>query len=231
MSDYSSQIAAVIGSAPADLIEYYRAGCLPNYPTSWINCLPFDKARDYSQTMQDIPVVDRLGLWVLDDANDSNPFAYISKGPCAGMIIHFSHDREPEIAFSSLEHFLASMHDAGSRQLDIESITKEPINVSLDRVIRELGEEGTDDATFLINIYLPISAELQKETKECLKRHEDFFVRESLARFLAARPFSEDEMIAEELAADQHAQVARAGKAAVAAIKKMKYDPDHSTET
>src|SRR5687767_8343647 len=102
MPDYASQVAAVIGSAPADLLAYYDNEVFPVYPDSRINCLPFDKAKDYSQKMRGISVVGILGLWVLDDANDSNPFAYISKGPCAGMIIHFSHDPEPRVAFSSL---------------------------------------------------------------------------------------------------------------------------------
>src|SRR5580765_2683973 len=160
MSNYTSQVAAIIGSAPADLLAYYQAGGFPNYPDSRINCLPFDKARDYSQKMRGISVVDRLGLWMLDDANDSNPFSYISKGPCAGMVIHFSHDPEPEIAFSSLKTFLTAMNDAGARGTDIDDIEKEKISLPLDQAINELAAEGTDEATFLLTVYLPVAAAL-----------------------------------------------------------------------
>jgi hypothetical protein len=224
MPDYSSQMAAVIGSAPADLLAYYDAGGFPVYPDSRINCLPFDKAKDYTQKMRGISVVDRLGLWVLDDANDSNPFAYISNGPCAGMVIHFSHDPEPQIAFSSLRHFLAAMHDAGARGLDIDEIMAKPISIPLDDAVRELATEDTDDATFLLTTYLPVTAALEKETKELLASHGDFFVREAFAIFLARCPLAEDVTIAEQLAGDRHPQVAHVGKAALAATKRKRYN-------
>jgi hypothetical protein len=224
LPDYTSQVAALIGSAPEDLLAFYQAGIFPVYPDSRINCLPFDAARDYTQKMRGISAVDRLGLWVLDDANDSNPFAYISRGPCTGMIIHFSHDPEPEIAFSSLSQFLVAMHDTGARGLDIDEIAKESISVSLDKAIRGLAAEGTDDATFLLTTYLPITAALQKETKDCLVSHDDFFVREALAVFLAKSPSVEDVTIAEQLATDKHPQVARAGKTAVVATKRKRHD-------
>jgi len=223
MSDYTSQLAAIIGSAPADLLAYYQAGALPNYPDSRINCLPFDKAKDYSQEMRGVSVVDRLGLWMLDDANDSNPFAYISKGPCSGMVIHFSHDPEPEIAFSSLTTFLAAMNDAGARGVDIDDVKKENFSFPLDQVINQLATEGTDEATFLLTTYLPVAAALQKETKERLVSHEDFFVREALAFFLARIPSAEDVTTAALLATDKHPQVANAGNAAVAAIKRKRH--------
>ena len=224
MPDYPSQIEAVIGSAPADLIAYYDAGIFPVYPDLRINCLPFAKAKEYSEKLKEISVVDRLGLWALDDANDSNPFAFISKGPCAGMIIHFSHDPEPEIAFSSLSHFLASMQDAGRRGIDIEDIPAEPISIPLDDALNELAKENTDAATFLLCTYLPVAAAPAKKTKDHLAAHEDFFVREALAVFLARTPSPEDEAIAVQLAADRHPQVARAGKAALAAVRKKRHN-------
>ncbi len=223
MPDHASELIAVIGSAPADLLDHCRAGNLPKYPDSRINCLPFEEARNYSRKMQGIPVVDRLGLWVLDDANDSNPFAYISRGPCAGMVIHFSHDPEPELAFPSLERYLASMRDAGTRGIDIGDIAVERMDVALDRDIRELAAEGTDDANFLIVTYLPVTASLESETKERLVSHKDFFVREALAGFLAQRSAAEDVSIAERLAKDRHPQVARAAKAAVAATRRKRH--------
>lgn len=168
-------------------------------------------------------MVARLGLWVLDDANDSNPFAYISKGPCAGMVIHFSHDPEPQIEFASLSQFAAAMHSAGARGLDIDEVEKQPISVPLDQFIYELANEGTDDSTFLLTTYLPISAGLQKETKESLIAHDDFFVREAFAGFLAKTPSADDVALAEQLANDRHSQVARAGKAAVAATKRKRF--------
>jgi hypothetical protein len=135
-------------------------------------------------------------------------------------VIHFSHDPEPEIAFSALKNLLAALRDAGARGLDLDDIAKEPIRVPLDQTIQELAAEGTDDATCLLNIYLPITSSLQRETKDRLAHHNDFFVREAVAAFLARIRSAQDAMIAEQLADDKHAQVARAGKIAVAAIKR-----------
>jgi hypothetical protein len=220
MLDYTSQITDVIGSAPADLLAYYHAEVFPIYPRSRINCLPFNQAKECSQKMRGISVVNTLGLWILDDANDSNPFAYISKGPCASMVIHFSHDPEPEIAFSSLRNYLVAMHNAGARGVDIDDIPNEPISISVDSAIREFAAQGTDDATFLLTTYLPVAAALQKETKDRLISHDDFYVREAFAAYLAGKGSVEDEMLANTLAFDTHSQVARAGRAAVNAIKK-----------
>ena len=224
MPDYTPQVVAVIGSAPADVLAYYNDAVFPVYPDSRINCLSFDKARDYSEKMRGIAVVDRLGLWMLDDANDSNLFAYISKGPCARMIIHFSHDPEPQMAFSSLGRFLASMHEAGKRGLDIDEIEKEPISIPLDQSIHELAAESSDDATFVLTTYLPICSALQKETKDRLLSHDDFFVREAFAAFIARSPSAEDVAIAEQLSNDRHPQVSRAGKTAVNATKRKRYN-------
>ncbi|HEX5219964.1 MAG TPA: hypothetical protein VFZ59_10395 [Verrucomicrobiae bacterium] len=223
MSDCASQIETVIGSAPEELLACYQNGNLPTYPDSRINCLPFEKAKEYSQKMKGISVVDRLGLWVLDDANDSNPFAYISKGPCTGMIIHFSHDPEPQMEFSSLSLFVTAMHNAGVRGLDIDEIEKASISVPLDQAIRELTKEGTDDATFLLRTYLSITSTLQKETKDALVAYDDFFVREAFSAFLAKTPSAEDVPFAEQLANDKHPQVAQAGKAAVSATKRKRF--------
>jgi hypothetical protein len=113
MTDYAAEIVSVIGTAPSDLVRYYELGRRPMYPHLQINCLSFAEAKEYSRKMREISVANLLGLWILDDANDSNPYAYVSKGACASMIIHFSHDPEPAMAFSSLSKFLDAMHEAG----------------------------------------------------------------------------------------------------------------------
>lgn len=222
MPEYESEIDSVIGIAPSDLIAYYAGRQFPVYPRSRINCLSFVEAKDYSHKIQQIPVAEQLGLWVLDDANDSNPYAYISKGPCAGMIMHFSHDPEPCIAFSSLGHFLTAMNEAGERGLDIDDVRPEQISILLEATICALAAQpGTDDRTFFLTTYLPLCADLRGEIKATLARDEDFFVREALATFMEQRPRVEDLAIAVELAKDRYPQVARRAIAAVAAIRKI----------
>lgn len=223
MVDYAARIASIIGSAPADLVALYRDGSLPAYPDSRINCLPFDRAEEYTRDMSGISVVDRLGLWILDDANDSNPFAFISRGPCAGMVIHFSHDPEPEIAFPSLERFLSAMHDAGRRGIDIDEVEPESISIALDDELRALASEDSEDAIFFLTTYLRVSAALRNETMQTLVSHGDFFVREAFAAFLTRTPAPENLALAEQLASDEHPQVASQGKEAVAAVRRSRY--------
>ncbi len=219
MPDFASEISTLVSTAPADLVLFYREAVRPNYPKSRIRCLPFHEAKDYTEKMRGIPVVDRLGLWTLDDANDSNPFCYITQGPCAGMIIHFSHDPEPEIAFPSLPRLVAAMNSTGAQGLDIDEMAKETISISLDSEIRNLAKEDSEEAVFLLTTYLPICLPLEIETKSVLVAHDDFFVREALATYIARTAFDQDLPVADRLAADQHPQVARRAKIAVDAIK------------
>jgi hypothetical protein len=224
MMSIRGQISDIIGSAPEDLVAFYEQGDFPAYPESRINCLPFEGARQYSSCVNRVSDVERLGLWFLDDANDSNPFAYISKGPCAGMIIHFSHDPEPAITFSSLASFLAKMHGAGKLGLDIDDIENDSLSLPLNKDIYCLAQEDTDEATALITYYLPVCSLLEDQTKASLLEHSDFFVREAFALFLTRVPCENDLEFAEHLANDRHPQVAREGKKALGAVKRKRYE-------
>jgi predicted DNA-binding protein len=138
------------------------------------------------------------------------------------MIIHFSHDEEPVIAFSSLSKFLNAMHEAGTRGQHIDYVQPEQLSIPLEDSIRALAaEESSDDRTFLLTTYLAVCAELRGETKAMLARDKSFFVREALAEYLQQHPKLEDLAFAEELAKERHTQVARAASAAVAAIRRM----------
>lgn len=218
--DHAGDLIAILGSAPADLLEYYQREQFPEYPQSSIHGLSFEKARDYSRALNRIPAMAPLGLWALDDANDSNPYTYISKGPCAGMILHLSHDDSSEIAFGSLAKFVEAMHRAGGNALDIGEIEPQPEPRPLNDELWSLATKDNEDATFLIAIYLPIAADLQPDTKTVLASHGDFFVREAFATFLADNGSSEDLSLAEDLLADAMPQVARAGEAAVRTIRR-----------
>lgn len=114
-----------IGVAPEDLLAYLEAGEFIKSYESRINCLSYTESKDYSDAMNSIPEYKSLGLWVLDDANDSNPYCYVAKGSCKGSVIHFCHDDDQNIKFSSLETFLLSLKDAVKSSLDIDDIEVE----------------------------------------------------------------------------------------------------------
>jgi hypothetical protein len=220
MPDYAAEIAALLGSAPADLAAFYERGGLPSYPDSRIHCLPFGEARAYTLDVQGIPVVERLGLWVLDDANDSNPYAFVSKGPCAGAILHFTHDDDSRITHASLAGFLAALRVLGESGGDIDNLAPEVLSLVLDAELEALAHEDSEEAVFLINAYLSASGAPQDATRTALLGHGDFFVREALAAHLGRLSRAQDLAAVQQLAADAHPQVAAAGKAALGALRR-----------
>jgi len=220
MPDHATEIAALTGSASSDLAAFYARGGLPSYPDSRIHCLPFGEARAYTLDMQGIPVVERLGLWMLDDANDSNPYAYVSKGPCAGAILHFTHDDDARITHASLAGFLAALQVLGGNGGDIDDLAPEALSLVLDAELEALAREDSEDAVFLINAYLPASGALLPAAQAALLGHEDFLVREALAAHLGRLPRAQDLAAVRQLAADAHPQVAVAGKAALDALRR-----------
>jgi hypothetical protein len=220
MTDIAQRLAVLIGTAPPDLVAFYEKGELPSYPDSRIHLLPFGEARAYTLDMQGVPVFDRLGLWVLDDANDSSPYAFVSKGPCAGMVMHVSHDDDTRLAFASLPAFLDALRALGEGGGDIDDLAHDPLRLALDAELEALAREGSEDAVFLICAYLPASAPLGEAAQAALLAHGDFFVREALAEHIARHPRAQDAQAARQLAADAHPQVANAGKKATGALRR-----------
>ena len=119
------EIKEVIGSVPEDLLLYLESGHFIKSNETRINCLSFEESKDYSAAMNSIPEYQSLGLWVLDDANDSNPYCYVTKGSCKGAIIHFRHDDEQTIKFSCLQNFLSALKKAVQSGTDIDDIQAE----------------------------------------------------------------------------------------------------------
>lgn len=222
MSDITSQIVSVIGNAPKDLVDFYQSCELPRYDNPDVNFLQFEEAKAFSQQIQSYSLIGKLGLWALDDANDSNPFCYISGGPCAGAILHVFHDDKSVIAYSSMASYLKAMQEVGESDMFLYEVEPEPnLSFNCDSEIADLCNEGSDDATFLISIYLPVCADLSLETKNILVAHDDFFVREEIAQYLCLHPQAADLQFAQRLAADRLSQVATHGKLACEAIKRI----------
>lgn len=218
MTDIAQDLISLIGSAPADLVGFYEHDALPDHPDSRVHLLPFGEARAYSLDMNSVPVFGRLGLWILDDANDSNPYAYISRGPCAGMVMHASHDGDARIAFASLAAFLAALRVVGEAGEDIDALPHEELHLSLDAEFEQLAREDSEDAVFLICTYLRASTALREAAQAALLGYGDFYVREALAAHIAHHPHAHYLAAAQVLAGDGHPQVAGAGKKAVGAL-------------
>lgn len=53
-----------------------------------------------------------LGLVPFTDTNDSNPHCFCCRGPLRGMIVHVSHDDEPQLVCRDLRRFVEKICDA-----------------------------------------------------------------------------------------------------------------------
>lgn len=152
MAELAPVISEILGHCPEGLASFYTSDQPDADIKKRAHFLDLDAACEYTKMLIGIPVAGRLGLWALNDANDSNPYCYISKGPCAGAVMLFSHDPEPEIRFFSLASFISSI----SAVADLEDLRPEPdLSFDLDSEIASLLEEDTDDSAFLLATYLP----------------------------------------------------------------------------
>jgi hypothetical protein len=211
--------------APPEVLTFLREMHACGDPALRINLLTLTKSRQYSIALQQTEVGESLGLIALDDANDSNPYCYINRGICRGMVIHFSHDPEPEIRFRDLASFSRSLATALSQGLEIDELPFESLSPHDDQqgligALGDLANRDDNDATFLICLFIPLLDPGQISVIERLANHESFFVRERLAEFLANYALPEHRSVAQKLAEDPHPQVARPGKKALSHINR-----------
>lgn len=217
-------INKVTGNCPADLLEFYENKKQLSCPELGIDILNSQSAIEVNDDDLGIPVFERLGLWQLNKTNTSNPFCYISKGVCAGMVMQYYHDEGSFIAFSSLNEFYKAIEEAIKTDIYIDYIEPvSPIKNKATEEIENLCDEDLDEAVFLIALYLTVCDEIPQRTKSKLVAHPDFFVKEEFALWLLKHPKAEDLAMAEQLSKDEINQVAELGKKAQSAINKVKW--------
>src|SRR5215471_4511401 len=108
-NDIRNALATCIADPPDDLVALYSSP-LPLNPQLGIKILPLTDAIKYTRAIHEGTLLGKpLGLSVLDDANDSNPFCYVTGGPAKGCILHLYHDGDTAIEYSSLAAFLTAV--------------------------------------------------------------------------------------------------------------------------
>jgi len=217
-------------SIPSEVADFLsEAQHLNNEPLG-INILTAEKSRAYSEALRQFTATAELGLVTLDDANDSNPYCYISNGPLAGMVLHYTHDDSPQIAFANLQAFRAALEGIRAQNVAIWDLPEatpkptSPISGLAAAAVELLTHPDADHAEWLLCLYLPLLPLQTEELLEALSRHDSFFVREALALEIAKRPASNMLGAAERLANDPHPQVARPGERALVAVKRSMYE-------
>lgn len=224
-SDIRTTLATCVADPPADLVALYSSPLLVN-PDLGIKILPLPDAIKYTRAIHEGTLLGKgMGLFVLDDANDSNPFCYVTRGPAKGCILHLYHDGDTAIEYPSLAAFLTALKAAINEGVFIDELTgkdrrpKIDQNALCDR-ISELISADSDEAECELTVLVQLLDSGRVDTVRLLAEHSSFFVREAAARLLAEHPNGQLVGIAESLANDRHPQVARPGKAALAAVKR-----------
>lgn len=214
----SETITSVLGNAPSVLVEYFEAGRFRVRPASRIHCLPLSEAAKYTQSLIGLPLGEHFGLFALDDAEDSNPFCYVSRGPCAGAVLHLMHDSEAYISHRSLESFLWAL-DSLPQSDDIDNLPmEEGIEFNTEDTIGDL--LSSHDADILLPVYLPVTAVLSIDTKAALSSSDDMYVREAFAEWMLHHGISADLPFAMQLAEDRMSQVVKLAKQALSRIRR-----------
>lgn len=216
----ADSIHQLLGVTPSDLVAYFEKGRFLVNPGTNIQCLPFEKALEYSKAIHRSAIIaQELGLFALNDAEDSNPYCYVAHGPCAGAVLHLCHDDDSTIDFASLDRFinaLASLpNTAWIDELKPETGLFFPTQAELDRLVTE-----SDESRYVYSaIYLPVTRDMPRPLKVALATNDDFFVRESFANWLSHHGQPDDLQFAEQLSKDKVNQVAQSASAALKRIK------------
>ena len=214
--------------APEEVFTFFREAVHLRDPELQIHPLAADEARTYSAALQESDVGATLGLVALDDANDSNPYCLITRGIARGMVVHYSHDPEPEIRFADLAGFRAALVAARDRRLSIDELPAEPVPPHMDQrtlanTLADLNRNEGDTAEFLLCLLVPLISPDQVPLLDQLGANSNFFVRESIARYIQARPRAEYREIAARLAVDPHPQVSDVGRKALSGVNRVFY--------
>jgi hypothetical protein len=224
-SDIVGRLHPYCDDPPDDLVSHFAASSLPNAPNLFINLLNLDDSLDYTSGIQDTFIGEPLGLVVLDDANNSNPFCYVTRGPARGLILHLKHDDASAFAFSSLSRFLDAIGNAIETHLTIDGLvfdTDFPSVAQPELAAYLQNQSEHDGVAEVICIMITLLHEPRPALADSLAAHDDFYVRESLADFIALNPSETLLSAATMLSSDSHAQVARPGKRALDVIRQLK---------
>jgi hypothetical protein len=224
-NDTRTTLAASVADPPDDLVALYSSPLLVN-PALGIQILPLHEAIKYTRAIHEGTLLGKpMGLFVLDDANDSNPFCYVTRGPAKGCILHLDHDGDTAVEYPSLAAFLTALKAALEEGVFIDDLAGKDRRPKIDQNmlcdhISLLMSSETDEAECELTVLAPLLDTARLDTMRSLSAHSSFFVREAAARLLAEHPHAELVGVAESLAYDRHPQVARPGKMALSAAKR-----------
>ncbi|UQN37201.1 hypothetical protein MTR80_05730 [Alcaligenes aquatilis] len=189
-----------------------------------VNLLPFVQAQAFSEQFSGHPTLDALDGLILDDPDTSSHHVWVCESPLAGQVFYLSHDDDSRIVFPSLSAFLTAAQQALERSCCLSELHPShtplcPDQTGLSNFITHLC--GNDEHE---EIAIPLIPSLDLQDFPLLRRlasADNFFLSEVLAQEIKKRPRADLLTIAELCSAHPHPQAAKAGVAALRAIKAL----------
>jgi hypothetical protein len=218
-----------LADAPLELLAYFDDSDALRATALSINPLTRRAAVEYAESIRQVPVGEQLGLVPLEDADNSKPFCYITRGPATGMILQFNRGDGQTLRYPSLASFVSALRRAKESGIDIEDLEPVPIpaaakqaDISI-RLIEALSMEPRE-AEFAVEHLLPLLDPENIDVLDRLSQADNFLIRECVAIFLERNPRTQHEHMAQRLAADKYGQVASPAAAAAKIIRRMKWE-------
>lgn len=200
---------------PAELASYFSDITLNEYAESRIRPLSRNESTAlHKELIEYHPIYRELGLFPLDDAEDSNPYCYVSKTPMKGRIFHYTHDDSPSFKFSNLNNWVDALNKTGASSKDIDEIEYEK-RIDAEDVIQlcrhiDSTYDSANQSYAESTVYLIQGLDEYCFTLiEKLSENNNLFIREAVARFIGKKPSLTYKKIAETLANDKYEQVSR----------------------
>jgi hypothetical protein len=203
---------------PAEVLAFLRD--VPAQP--FCPLTPEAAARRSAKLQQRHPLAAELGLVRLNDPKNSDFYAYVTRGPAAGVVLFLPHDDGLSFAFPSLTSLGEALRVAAAAGTDIEDL--QPVG-SAASVVDQPAVRGRvraalagDDAANALAAYLPLLADDDVETLGLAATDGDFLVREVAAKRMARAPHAAQVPLLEALCGDRYGQVWKRARDAFAAL-------------
>lgn len=208
---------------PEDVMAFLREAETLRDSRLRINPLSIDQCVRRTEAFHEIPIAAELGLIVLDDADDSNPYCLITRGPAAGMVVHFRHEGDYGLHYPRLADFREALRAAREQRLSIDDLPRRRLDPHPDQpllvgYLTSCLRRDDDDAPGLLQIHFPLLDAANLEVLQEAASSVDFLVREIAARFLEEHALPVHRDVATRLASDSYPQVADPARRALRAI-------------
>ena len=209
---------------PADLVTHFSRVDFPFDRALGIHILPLEVALKTTVALRNWSIIgEPFGLVVLDDADTSNHYCYVTRGPTSGSVLFFRHDDAPIVAFGNLSDFMSAVDALKREGGDMDHLAFDPTLTGMDR--SDIGAEvdrlvASNDQPEVLCVLISLLPSPDLSRMESLCRHDDFFVREATALRIKESPHSSLEQVAQSLANDRYPQVSDPAEKALVACKR-----------